>query len=101
MIGNPGYMPPVEVISIQEFWRAETNTSSNTTARVGLTWGENSAVSENSGDYAELVVVAYNESNDWWDSFGGQSHAYNNNMSSLQSANPVNFTTRYITLGSM
>jgi hypothetical protein len=94
----------VETVSIQEFWKVESNSASATTARVGLSWGENSAVSPLPSDYQSLVVLVYNESVDTWDSEGAIGSSFNYNAGSqtgsFLGSSLTSFTERIFTLGS-
>ncbi len=94
-------MPAIETVSVQEFWRVETNAGS-TSANIRLSWGDNSAVSTSTSDQDALVVLAYNSTNNWWDSFGGDGFVYDapTNRGSVKSLDPIQFSVRYLTLGS-
>lgn len=103
--------PFVEAVSKQEYWKANSNSiSQTTTARVYLTWGENSAVDILDIDPSaqDLVAMAWNvpAGSGYWTSFGGANH-----IGGIQSVagtggfgsdpnNLVPFTERLFTLGS-
>ena len=90
----------IKTVSIQEYWKVDSKSMSSTTADVGLSWGENSAVSALPGDQSKLVVLAYNEGLDTWDSFGGDGHSGTATNGSFHSEIPMVFSERIITLGS-
>ena len=96
--------PVIETVSIQEYWRVETtNTTGSTNAKIGLSWGDHSAVSTNTADQSKLVVLAYNTETDYWDSYGGTDFNYNApvNHGSLKSESNISFgQKRFLTLGS-
>ena len=99
---DPNNSPVIEEISIQEHWRVNSLTSSSTTARVSLSWGENSAVASNASDFNKLLVLSYNTSSNVWDSYGGTGFSYNAGISTgkFVSSTNVSFTERFFTLGS-
>jgi hypothetical protein len=98
---DPLNIPEIETVSIQEYWRLETD-ASPTQANVGLSWGDNSAVSTNTAEQSNLVVLAYDEANSEWDSYRGDDFFYDTptNRGRLTSIDPVSFSTRFLTLGS-
>ncbi len=99
---DPNSSPVIEEISVQEHWRVNSLTGSATTARVSLSWGENSAVAANASDYNKLLVLSYNTSSEEWDSYGGTSFSYDAGTSTGEflSNTAVSFTERFFTLGS-
>lgn len=94
----------IKTVSIQEHWRVNSNTGGMTTARVGLSWGANSAVEPNPSDYTKLVVLEYNEGSNLWDSRSaeGSSFQYSavQDQGSFLAAANSSFTERFFTLGS-
>lgn len=97
----------IETVSIQEYWRVETDVSSSAQANIGLSWGDNSAVSTNTTDQSRLLVLAYNDddadpANHFWESYGGTGFQYTpaTNRGSLVSQDQISFSKKYFTLGS-
>ncbi|MCA1764602.1 MAG: T9SS type A sorting domain-containing protein [Flavobacteriales bacterium] len=101
MAVDPFNVPAIETVSIQEYWKVATN-ASPAEANIGLSWGENSGVSTNTGDQSNLLVLAYDDFDDEWDSYGGTGMTYDSptNSGSLNSITPISFSEKYITLGS-
>jgi hypothetical protein len=101
---NPQDPVLIKNVSIQEYWKINSNNLSSTNAIVGLSWGDNSAVSPAPADYQKLVVMGYNTSTDLWDSYGANlsSFAYNGgtNQGSFLANTAMSFTERFVTLGS-
>lgn len=98
--------PNVETISVQEHWRVNRVTGSGT-ARVGLSWGDGSAVldeftPEFPGFYESLVVMEYNEGAQYWESRGGGTFNYNAaaGQGSLIANEASSFSEKFFTLGS-
>jgi hypothetical protein len=91
----------IKKVSIQEHWRVNT-LNSGTNARVGLSWGENSAVASSSGDFNKLVVLGYNTTTDVWDTHGGANHTFSAgiNTGNFMSQTNAVFSERFFTLGS-
>lgn len=94
--------PFVETVSIQEHWKIKS--INNGTAKVGLSWGENSAVSILLGDYQKLLVLEYNDNTELWESRGADisSFAYNanENQGSFIASETSQFSQKFFTLGS-
>lgn len=94
----------IETISIQEYWRVNSNSPDPTVARVGLSWGENSAVAEDPGDYDKLVALQYDPVDELWASLGAASSTFSfdavNNIGSFLSASNGTFSESFFTLGS-
>ena len=101
MLPDPLSIPIIETVSVQEFWRVETS-GGTTTANIELSWGDSSAVSTNTAEQSNLVVLAYDEVDDHWDSYGGTDFTYNapTNRGTVNSIDPITFSERYFTLGS-
>ncbi|MFN2430138.1 MAG: T9SS type A sorting domain-containing protein, partial [Cryomorphaceae bacterium] len=90
----------IKTISIQEYWKVNSNSASSTTSKVGLSWGENSGVDSLPGFQSKLVVLSYNTGADTWDSFGGEDHSGTATDGSFTSGNNLSFSERLITIGS-
>jgi hypothetical protein len=93
----------IKTVSLQEYWIVNSNTGTSTTARIGLSWGDSSAVNPNPSDYQKLVVLAYDEVTDVWDSYGALSSSFSSatgEFGTFESEDPIPFTQRIITLGS-
>ncbi len=101
MIPDPFNIPVVETVSIQEYWRLESS-SSPAQANIELSWGDSSAVSTNTAEQSNLLVMSYNDATDLWDSYGGTGFTYDvpTNTGSVTSTDQLSFSTRFITLGS-
>jgi len=105
LLPDPLNIPAIETVSIQEYWRVVTSGGAlpnDTEANIGLSWGENSAVSTSTTEQSNLVVLAYDESNNEWDSYGGDGFDSPPPFTtgSLVSDNPISFSERFFTLGS-
>lgn len=102
MLPDPTNVPTIETVSVQEFWRVDSRTPASTIAKIRLSWGDSSAVSTNTSDQSKLLVLAYNDVTDVWDSYGGTDFHYNapTNRGDVLSDTLVTFTQRYLTLGS-
>lgn len=98
---DPFNIPVVETVSIQEYWRVESETSP-AEANIELSWGDSSAVSTNTGEQSNLLVMSYNDVTDQWDSYGGTGFTYDapTNTGTVTSTDQLSFSTRFITLGS-
>lgn len=81
-----------------------SNSPDPTVARVGLSWGENSAVAEDPGDYDKLVALQYDPADELWGSLGAVSSTFNydavNSIGSFLSASNGTFSESFFTLGS-
>jgi hypothetical protein len=100
---DPLSIPIIETVSVQEFWRVNSNSGGTTTANIELSWGDSSAVSTNTAEQSNLVVLAYAGAPDnHWDSYGGTDFNYNapTNRGTVNSISPITFSERYFTLGS-
>jgi hypothetical protein len=95
----------IKTVSKQEHWRVNSNSAAATTARIGLSWGENSAVAEDPADYNKLVALHWNQTNEIWESAGSNSTSFNynalNQNGSFLALNLVSFSERFFTLGSI
>lgn len=98
---NPMSSQVIEEVSIQEHWRVNHDLGS-VSAKVGLSWGENSVVASGQSDYSKLLVLAYNTGTEEWDSYGGEDFDYDGGTSTgtFISSTEVGFSERYFTLGS-
>lgn len=99
---DPTNSTVIETVSIQEHWRVNSNTTSPTTAKVRLSWGDNSAVSTEGPAQSNLVVLGYDTDGDIWKSYGGDDFSYVSvtNRGDFISITALPFTERFITLGS-
>jgi len=92
----------IATMSVQEYWRVNSNTGDPTNARVGLSWGDNSVVAVEPGDYDKLLVMQYIEGDGLWGSLGGENFTFNsgNNLGSFISTSNASFSESFFTLGS-
>jgi len=93
----------IQTMSIQEYWRVNSNSISSDSARVGLSWGANSGVAAAAGDYAQLRVMGYDPVDQNWDAFGGNNHTFNGGtqLGNLESSTAASFSERFFTMGSV
>lgn len=102
LLPDPTAVPAIETVSKQEYWRVNTDGGS-TEAQIKLSWGDSSAVSQDVGHQSSLVVMAYNHEYSHWDSHGQSddiSYDAATNSGSFTSQTPIQFSQRYLTLGS-
>ncbi|MFN2431057.1 MAG: T9SS type A sorting domain-containing protein, partial [Cryomorphaceae bacterium] len=97
LLGDPFNTPAIETVSIQEYWKVETD-GGTTLANIGLSWGDDSGVSTDESEQSNLLVVAYNDGTGFWDSFGLGD--LNSTERTLTSDDQISFSEKYITLGS-
>ncbi len=101
---NPSDPFIIKTVSKQEHWRINSNTPESTQARVGLSWGDNSVVAVDPGDYDKLAVLHWVEDDGVWHSAGANSTTFQfdaiNETGSFISQSPIQFSERWITLGS-
>ena len=103
-IENMTIEDPMEIktISLLEYWVVNSNTTSATNAKVGLSWGDSSTVGEGLANYQDLVVMNYNETSDVWQNRDGTGHTYDaaDHLGTFVAEDATSFTKRYFTLGS-
>ncbi len=94
----------IRTVSKQEYWRVNSNSAEATTSRVGLSWGDNSVVAEEAGDYQKLVVLHWDNGNQIWQTAGAVESSFNfdavANLGTFTSASGVPFSEVFFTLGS-
>ena len=93
--------PQIMTISSNEYWRISDNPS-GASAAIGLRWDAQSDVSEELIERETLQVMAWNVTNDNWDSNGGEGFSAGHTQSNgfFSSVDKISFSEKYITLGS-
>jgi hypothetical protein len=99
---TPNPISDIESVSGNEYWVIDDGSVSGggEQATIGLSWDNNSDISPDPADWLDITVMAWNDSESFWDTKGGASHSGTAGFGTFKSGMKLSFSENIVTLGS-
>ncbi len=90
----------IETLQQGEYYVISDNASGGTASSVGLSWGTETDVANNSSDRGQLKVMVFNTATSQWDNIGGANITGSQSNGSLRSTSAQSFSEKIFIIGS-